>query len=79
MAKRLLLYIDANKILHKFQSGFRINHFTSLALVDPIDNVLEHLDNYKHVIGTYLDLQKAFDTVNHRILLYKLWCSWYFI
>ena len=40
-----------------------------------IDSILEHLDNYKHVIGTYLDLQKAFDTVNHthRILLYKLY------
>ena len=40
-----------------------------------IDNILEHLDSSKHVIGTYLDLQMAFDTVsvNHRILVYKLY------
>jgi len=72
MAKRLSSHLDANKILHKFQFGFRINHSTSLALIDVIDNILEHLDNYKHVIGIYLDLQKVFDTVNHRMLLYKL-------
>jgi len=73
MAKRLSSHLDANKILRKFQFGFRINHSTSLALIDVIDNILEHVDNYKHVIGTYLDRQKAFDTVNHRILLYKLY------
>ena len=73
MAKRLSLHLDTNNILHKFQFGFRRNHSTSLALVDVIDNILEDLDNHKHVIGTYLDLQKAFDTVNHRILLHKLY------
>ena len=70
MAKRLSSHLDANKILNKFQFGLRINHSTSLALTNVIDNILEHLDNYKHVTGTHL--QKAFDTVNHRILLYKL-------
>ena len=42
-------------------------------MIDVIDNILEHLDNYRHVIGIYLDLQKAFDTVNHEILLFKLY------
>jgi len=52
MAKRLLLHLDVTKILHKFQFVFRINRSTSFALVDVIDSklILEHLDNYKHVI-----------------------------
>ena len=64
MAKRLSLHLDANKILNKFKFGFRINHSTSLALIDVIDNVLEHLDNYKHV---YLVLILTFK--RHLILL----------
>jgi len=44
-------------------------HTHTLGQIDVIDNILKHLDSYKHVLGTYLDLQKAFDTVNHRIPL----------
>jgi len=73
MANRLSKHLEVNQILHKYQFGFRKNHSTSLALIDVIDNILEHLDNYRHVIGIYLDLQKASDTVNHEILLFKLY------
>jgi len=37
-----------------------------------MDNIYEHLDKREYVIGIYLDLQNAFDTVNYDILLYKL-------
>ena len=60
MANRLSKHLEVNQILHKYQFGFRKNQSTSLALIDVIDNILEHLDNYRHVIGIYLDLQKAF-------------------
>ena len=42
-------------------------------MIDVIDSILEHLDNHRHVIGIYLDIHKAFDTVNHEILLFKLY------
>ena len=73
MATRLAANLENNRILHQYQFGFRSNHSTSLALIDVIDNILQQLDNHNHVIGIYLDLQKAFDTVNHEILLYKLY------
>lgn len=72
MRTRLLRYLYVNNILYKYQFGFRKNYSTSLALIEVVDSILEHLDNHDSVIGIYLDLQKAFDTVNHNILLYKL-------
>jgi hypothetical protein len=64
--------LKINHILYDFQFGFRANHSTSLALVEVIDNIYNHLDNKDYIVGIYLDLQKAFDTVNHEILLWKL-------
>jgi len=40
-----------------------------LALIDVSDDIYSHLENDKYVLGIYLDLQKAFDTVDHTILL----------
>ena len=48
------------------------NNSTALALIDVVDSMYRHLDNNETVIGLYLDVQKAFDTVNHKILLHKL-------
>jgi len=45
---------------------------TSLALIDVADNIYQNLDASLTVVGIYLDLTKAFDTVNHDLLLYKL-------
>jgi len=51
--------------------NFRHNHSATLALIDVIDKLNENLDKQNKVNGIYLDLQKALDTVNHDILLYK--------
>ncbi len=59
-------------MFYDFLFGFRPNHSTSLALIEVVDNIYYHLDNKDYVVGIYLDLQKAFDTVNHEILLWKL-------
>ena len=72
MSKRLCTFLQLHHILYDFQFGFRKHYSTVFALVDVLDNIYEHLDKHEYVIGIYLDLQKAFDTVNHDILLYKL-------
>jgi len=65
MASRLTKFITANSLLNDYQFGFRRHHSTSLALIDVIDNVYSHLDNKEYVLGIYLDLKKAFSTVDH--------------
>jgi retron-type reverse transcriptase len=72
MSKRLDSFLTRNNILYKHQFGFRKGHSTILALIEIIDNIREELDKGNSVIGIYLDLSKAFDTVNHKILLDKL-------
>jgi len=47
---------------------YRLN----LALIDVTDNILQHLDNHNCGVGICIDLKKAFDTVNHNVLLKNL-------
>ena len=49
-----------------------LDKITTLALIEITDNILQDLENGKFVCGIYLDLSKAFDTVDHEILLSKL-------
>ena len=51
---------------------FRKNHSTSLALVDLYDKISRAIDRKETSVGIFLDLSKAFDTVNHNILFDKL-------
>jgi hypothetical protein len=51
---------------------YRVNYSTSLALIEILDKIYDNLDDGKIVCGAYLDLQKAFNTVSHDILLAKL-------
>ena len=72
MANRILKFLNINSVLYNYQSGFRRNYSTTLALIDVVENIYDSLDNKEHVLGIYLDLKKAFDTVDHSILLWKL-------
>ena len=67
-------FIKANKFLSDRQSGFRKLFSTSTAVLDVSDHILEQLDNKQFVGAVLIDLKKAFDTVDHKILLKKLWC-----
>ncbi len=67
-------YLKDNSILSSTQFGFRANRSTEMALTKFTDSILEHMDK-KQVTGVvYLDLKKAFDTVNHQVLMKKLKC-----
>ena len=54
------------------QFGFRKNYSTFLALMDLVDSISKNIDEGNYSIGIFLDLSKAFDTINHTILLDKL-------
>ena len=69
MYNRLLKFINKNQIFNKHQFGFRDKHSTFMALIILIENLVNAIDNGKCAVGIFLDFQKAFDTVDHCILL----------
>ena len=69
---RLIKFLDRYKIISLCQFGFRKNHSTTLATTVIIDKIIKNLDNGLSSVGIYLDLSRAFDTVDHDILLRKL-------
>ena len=77
VASRLLIFLNENDILSKWQFGFRGEHSTSHPMVHFINKVTESLNNKKHTIGIFCDLKKAFDTCDPNILLLKPKKIWY--
>ena len=69
---QLYTYFDNNNLLTEHQYGFRSKHSTELAAIKLIDNVKYEIDQKHTPVNIYIDLSKAFDTLNFDILLYKL-------
>uniref|UniRef100_A0A8C6LAH3 Reverse transcriptase domain-containing protein n=1 Tax=Nothobranchius furzeri TaxID=105023 RepID=A0A8C6LAH3_NOTFU len=70
--KRLYDFIEHHDILSEQQYGFRRDRTTSLAIVDLVEKISDAIDNKQYAVGVFLDLTKAFDTVNHDLLIKKL-------
>ena len=69
---RLNAHINKHNILYHNQYGFRSNLDTSLAVTELVDQISASLDNKELSLGIFIDLSKAFDTLDHTILLSKL-------
>ena len=68
---RLYSFLTTNGNLHKSQFGFRKGHSTSHALNYTIHQIQQALKQGNHVLDIFIDLSKAFDTIDHSILLVK--------
>ena len=69
---RLLNFVEKNNVLDENQYGFRRNRSTTIALFDLSLKVSTFLDNKLSALGIFVDLRKAFDTIDHGILLKKV-------
>ena len=72
MFTRVYNFIEKYNCIYELQCGFRQKHNTNHTLINITETIRSALDNKKTVCGIFVDLQKAFDTVNHEILIEKL-------
>ena len=72
MFNRVYKFLEEQQCIYNLQFGFRKKHSTNPALIEITESIRNALDNKKYACGIFIDLQKAFDTVNHYILINKL-------
>ena len=70
--KKLVNYLETNQLINSNQHGFRSNHSCATQLQSHTNNILSHLINGDETDSIYIDYAKAFDKVDHNILLTKL-------
>ena len=72
MYKRTYDFLMKYDLLYKSQYGFRKKHSCEHAVTELVGEICKGLENNKHTISIFIDLSKAFDTIDHKILLSKM-------
>ncbi len=69
---QVYIFFQEKKLLYCAQYHFHKEHSTEFAAFELVDKIILNMDKMETPIGIFLDLSKAFDTLDHEILLYKL-------
>ena len=72
MCNRVYNYLNDNNLLFHKQFGFREGHSTDHTLIKLIDSIYDSFNQNKYTLGVFIDLSKAFDTIDYNILINKL-------
>ena len=72
MYNRIYKHLKSNNLLSDKQFGFQLNNSTEHAILQLVNDISSSFERGEHTLGLFIDLSKAFDTVDHKILISKL-------